>query len=84
MEASMKRLNMLKSHIVPNKVDESSGKMHIQIKEDIRTAILTWDFPLTLNALSPETLTPLIEALNKFETDESIGCVILTGSKNTF
>lgn len=84
MESSLKRLNLLRSHIVPNKVDESSGKMHVEIREDIRAAVLTWDFPMTLNALSPETLTPLIESLNEFEVDERIGCVILTGTKNTF
>ena len=84
MESPLKRLNILKRQIVPNPVDESSGKMHVEIKEDIRTAILTWDFPMTLNALSEETLTPLIENLNAFESDPKIGCVILTGTKNTF
>ncbi len=84
METSLKRLNMLKGHIVENNVDESSGTMHVEIKENIRTAILTWDFPATLNALSKETLTPLVEKLNEFETDESIGCVVLTGTDKTF
>eukprot|EP00344_Euplotes_crassus_P006538 CAMPEP_0197000218 /NCGR_PEP_ID=MMETSP1380-20130617/5207_1 /TAXON_ID=5936 /ORGANISM="Euplotes crassus, Strain CT5" /LENGTH=236 /DNA_ID=CAMNT_0042417421 /DNA_START=15 /DNA_END=725 /DNA_ORIENTATION=- len=84
METASKRLGMLKNHIASNRVDESSGKMHVEIKKETRTAILTWDFPATLNALSVETLTPLIEKLNEFESDMDIGCVVLTGSNNTF
>jgi enoyl-CoA hydratase len=84
MEASLKRLNLLKQHLTPNQTEGSQGKMHCEIKEDIRVAILTWDFPQTLNALSKETLTPLIEKLDEFETDERIGCVIVTGSGNAF
>ena len=84
MENSLKRLTLLKSHISANKVADDEGKMHVEIREKDRVAILTWDFPMILNALGPETLTPLIEALNKFESDDGIGCVILTGAGNAF
>lgn len=69
----MKRLNLLKGHISQNKVADVEGKMHIDIREKDRLVILTWDFPNTLNALSPETIGPFIEALNTFESDERIG-----------
>jgi len=84
MEQSLKRLSLLKNHIVVNKVAGSDGELLVDIKEDIRTAILTWNFPKTLNALSMETLTPLIEQLAKLEEDDRIGVVILTGVQNTF
>lgn len=84
MEQSLKRLSLLKNHIVVNRVAGSDGELLVDIKEDIRTAILTWNFPKTLNALSMETLTPLIEQLAKLEEDDRIGVVILTGVQNTF
>jgi enoyl-CoA hydratase/carnithine racemase len=74
----------LKNHVAVNKVNGSDGELLVDIKEDIRTAILTWNFPKTLNALSMETLTPLIEQLAKLEEDDRIGVVVLTGVQNTF
>lgn len=73
METPLKRLNLLKGHISPNRVSEVEGKMHIDIKEKDRLAICTWDFPNSLNALSPETIGPFLEALNTFEADDRIG-----------
>lgn len=84
MEQSLKRLTLLKNHVAVNKVNGSDGELLVDIKEDIRTAILTWNFPKTLNALSMETLTPLIEQLAKLEEDDRIGVVVLTGVQNTF
>ena len=84
MEQSLKRLTLLKNHIAVNKVNGSDGELLVDIKEDIRTAILTWNFPKTLNALSMDTLTPLIEQLAKLEEDDRIGVVVLTGVQNTF
>lgn len=84
MEQSLKRLTLLKNHVAVNKVNGSDGELLVDIKEDIRTAILTWNFPKTLNALSMDTLTPLIEQLAKLEEDDRIGVVVLTGVQNTF
>lgn len=84
MEHSLKRLSLIKSHISGRKVNGNEGQLHVEIKKDIRTAILTWDFPKTLNALSIETIAPLAEQLNKFEEDDDIGVVVLTGVNNTF
>lgn len=84
MEQSLKRLTLLKNHVAVNKVNGSDGELLVDIKEDIRTAILTWNFPKTLNALSMDTLTPLIEQLAKLEEDERVGVVVLTGVQNTF
>ena len=80
----MKRLTILKSHIHPKQTAAVEGKVHYEVREDIRAAIITWDFPNTLNALSPETLGPLIQHLNQIETDDKIGVVILTGVGSTF
>lgn len=84
MEKSLKRLSLLKDQIQVNKVSGEQGKVHCQLKEDIRVAIITWDFPKTLNALSTETMGPLVEHLKEIEKNEKIGAVVLTGVNNTF
>lgn len=84
MDQPLKRLNMIKNHVVAKKTNETEGQLHVQIKEDIRVAILTWDFPKSMNALSKDTLQPLIEQLRIFEEDERIGAVVLTGVQNVF
>ena len=84
MENSIKRLNLLKNQVQSNQVNENKGKVHLKIKKDIRAAIITWDFPKTLNALSSETMEPLLEHLKEIEKDDNIGVVILTGVNNTF
>lgn len=84
MEKSLRRLKMLRGHLTADDNNQSEGQLHCKVKEDARVAILTWDFPKSLNALGPETLDPLIKKLNEFEQDEKIGAVILTGVNNTF
>lgn len=84
MEQSLKRLTILKSHIRPKKTAAVEGKVHYEFKEELRAAIITWDFPATLNALSPETIIPLAEHLMRIEKDDKIGVVILTGVGSTF
>jgi enoyl-CoA hydratase/carnithine racemase len=86
MESSLKRLSMIKNQVRPNKVsdDEPKAQVHLEIKEDIRTAIITWDSPHTLNALHPDTLVPMNEYLTQLETDQRVSCVILTGVGPTF
>ena len=40
--------------------------------------------PAVHNALNDEVMDSLGEALDKFEVDENIGCVVLTGSDRAF
>lgn len=84
MEQSLKRLAILKSHVKKHNTAGVEGKVHFEIKEDIRAAIITWDFPKTLNALSKETIAPLVQYLDQVEGDDRVGVVILTGVNNTF
>jgi len=40
--------------------------------------------PKALNALSSPLLSEVMDALHKFDVDEAIGCMILTGSEKAF
>ena len=44
-----------------------------------KVAIVTLNRPNALNALSPDLMLELSNALDKYEADDAIGCVVLTG-----
>ena len=46
--------------------------------------IITLDRPEALNALNAALITDLGQALDSYEADENIGCIILTGSNKAF
>ena len=47
-------------------------------------ATLTLNRPERLNALSPEMTAGLKETLERYATDRSVGCVVITGSGRGF
>lgn len=49
-----------------------------------RVALITLDRPKALNALSNELINELAEAMRKFDADEAIGAMVLTGSEKAF
>jgi enoyl-CoA hydratase len=49
-----------------------------------RVAILTLNRPAKLNALSNELIAALMEALDNFELDPSVGVIIVTGAGRAF
>ncbi len=49
-----------------------------------KVGIVTLNRPKALNALSPELTRELAQALDAFEADENIGCMIVTGSNKAF
>lgn len=88
MESSLKRLNLIKNQINSNFTGsdgkEPVAKVHLEILEDSRTAIITWDSPHTLNALHPDTIGPMNEYLTQIEQDDRITSVIITGVQKSF
>lgn len=46
--------------------------------------LITLDRPKALNALNPELMRELGEALIKFDADETIGAIVITGSEKAF
>lgn len=49
-----------------------------------RVALVTLDRPKALNALSNELIDELSEILRRFDADEGIGAIVLTGSEKAF
>ncbi len=46
--------------------------------------LITLNRPKALNALSRQLVAELAEALNQFEADEAVGCIVITGSERAF
>jgi enoyl-CoA hydratase len=49
-----------------------------------RVGLVTLNRPKALNALSPELMDELTQALDAFEADDGIGCIVITGSEKAF
>ena len=56
------------------------------VKSEVRgrVALITLDRPKALNALSNELIDELAELLRKYDADENIGAMVLTGSEKAF
>ena len=57
---------------------------HILLETRGKTGLITLNRPKALNALSPELMMELAHALDGFEADENIACMIITGSEKAF
>jgi len=49
-----------------------------------KVGLVTLNRPKALNALSPELMRELAAALDAFESDENIGCMVITGNDKAF
>ncbi len=47
-------------------------------------AVITLNRPDALNALNTQMVTELIDALNDFEKDESVRCIVIAGNESAF
>lgn len=56
----------------------------VKIEVRGRVALLTLNRPKALNALSNEVIDELAEAMRKFDADDNIGAMVLTGSEKAF
>lgn len=56
----------------------------LEVTTEGHVGIIQLDRPEALNALCMELTQELTEALAKFEADDAIGCVVLTGSEKAF
>ena len=56
----------------------------IVVTRDVPLGLVTLNRPNVLNALNSELMTELVEALEVFDKDEEIRCLILTGNDKAF
>ena len=52
--------------------------------EKKNVAVIQLNRPKSLNALCEDLMNEVSEALDEFEADDDIGCIILTGSEKAF
>ncbi len=57
---------------------------HILLTTEAGVGLITLNRPRALNALNTAVMTEVGAALKEFEHDDSIGCVVLTGSEKAF
>lgn len=57
---------------------------YILVTQEERVGIVQLNRPEVLNALSPDLMAELVDALEKFDQDDNIGCLVLTGGSKVF
>ncbi len=57
---------------------------HILIERDEGVGVVTMNRPRVLNALSPELVAEMTEALAAFDADDGVGAMVLTGGPRVF
>ncbi|SHL23765.1 enoyl-CoA hydratase [Roseibium suaedae] len=60
------------------------GYENIRVETRGRVGLVTLNRPSALNALNSALIAELNTALGSFESDEKIGCIVLTGSEKAF
>lgn len=60
------------------------GYENIQVEKRGKVGLITLDRPKALNALNAALVCELGSALDKFEEDDRVGCVVITGSEKAF
>ena len=53
---------------------------YILVERDERVGIVTLNRPKELNALKTDLMRELVGALEEFDNDEGIGCIVITGA----
>ena len=60
------------------------GYENIRVQKRGKVGLITLDRPKALNALNAALIAELGTALDSFDADEKIGCVVITGSEKAF
>eukprot|EP00934_Nitzschia_sp_Nitz4_P001887 Nitzschia sp. Nitz4//scaffold111_size72815//49405//50268//NITZ4_005795-RA/size72815-processed-gene-0.70-mRNA-1//-1//CDS//3329533195//1887//frame0 len=63
---------------------ESYDNIIVELQPEDKTALITLNRPKALNALSDELLADLLHATKQMDTDDSVRCIVLTGSTKAF
>ena len=65
-------------------MSETATPELITVRTEGRVGVITLNRPKQLNALNDQLMTELGAALQAFDADEGIGCMIVTGSEKAF
>jgi enoyl-CoA hydratase len=65
-------------------LQRSTQYQYILVSQEERVGIVQLHRPDALNALSPDLMIELVDALEAFDADDTIGCIVLTGGPKVF
>lgn len=57
---------------------------YLLVSQEGRVGTVQLNRPDVLNALSPDLMLELVDALEAFDSDDAIGCIVLTGGSKVF
>lgn len=61
-----------------------AGYTHLLVRREGRVGVIQLNRPQALNALNSALMDELVTALQEFDADPEVGCIIVTGSEKTF
>src|ERR1041384_23723 len=67
-----------------NKGEIPMGYENIQVETKGRVGVIRFHRPQALNALNAALVEELIAAIDAYEADANIGCLLITGSEKAF
>jgi enoyl-CoA hydratase len=62
----------------------SESFANILVRQDGRVGVVQLNRPQALNALNSALMAELVAALQTFDADEGVGCIVITGSEKAF
>lgn len=65
-------------------VAESTSYEFILTEEKNRVGIITLNRPKALNALAPEVVAEVVDILEKYDDNDDVGCIVITGGDRVF
>jgi len=72
------------THIHKDKEPSAMAYENILVDTKGKTGLITLNRPKAMNALNSALMAEVGQALNKFDADSAIGCIVLTGSDKAF
>ncbi len=61
-----------------------AGYTHVLVRREGRVGVIQLNRPQALNALNSALMDELVTALQEFDADPEVGCIIVTGSEKAF
>src|SRR5690349_8907679 len=62
----------------------SNNYQHILVEVEDGVGVITLNRPEKLNAMNRRLVSELHEAVQKFDADDAVGCIVLTGAGRAF
>jgi len=63
---------------------EATEYKNLKVEKKDNVGLVTLNRPKALNALCDQLITELVDALQKFDKDDSVGAIVLTGNEKAF